>query len=159
MLEATTPHVDVAAIVAALPAPRLRVVATDRTAVRAKPRRAPWATRSYLAAAASLLIVASLASPYLMRQGKGPVGAGVPDSSVAALPITPEGSTTPSTTPGTIPGAASAASVALAVDGGLSDISDDDLRTLLAELESLEATIAVEPATVRAPIVSGPGTL
>ncbi|MDH5234805.1 MAG: zf-HC2 domain-containing protein [Gemmatimonadota bacterium] len=155
VLDAVAPAVDVATIVAALPAPHLRVVAPDHTAVQPKPGRAPWMTRSYLAAAASLLIVASLASPYLMRMGDGPKGAGVPDSSVS---VVPRGATSTVPTATTVSSTPAPASTALAVDGGLSDISDDDLRTLLAELESLEATIAVEPATIRAPIVEGSGT-
>lgn len=108
MLDAATPALDLAAIVAALPA-----------------RRARWVPRQYIAAAASVLIVASLASPFIKRAIDGPK--------------------------------ASASSVSLTVEGGLSDLSDDDLTALLAELELFEATVLVEPTVLRSPIIDGPG--
>ena len=60
-------------------------------------------------------------------------------------------------TPGAVP--AAAASEGLVVADGLSDLSDDDLESLLKELETLEATVSAEPGTLRRPLVTTPGGL
>lgn len=129
MLDATAPRIDLVGIVAALPAPR---------------RRGAWMPRQYLAAAASLLIVASLASPLFRGAFEEPTIASGPDTSLAATSAPPVGG----------PLAASAAGFTVAA--GLGELSDDDLTTLLAELDQLEATIAAEPTSLRTPIGSLP---
>ena len=151
MLEAATPTLDLSEIVAALPTPRLRVM-PGATVNAAAPsvRRTRWMPRQYLAAAASVLIVASLASPLLRRASDGPDLAGVPDTGVLTV-------TTPGAEPGGSTSVAAASAISLTVEGGLSDLSDDDLTALLAELELFEATVMLEPTVLRAPIIDGPG--
>lgn len=150
VLDASVPAPDVAAIVALLPAPRLRVVPAGRPAA-APASRGGRMPRAYIAAAASLLIVGSLASPWFMRNTGEPVGVGAPDTSVAVLPIGVGTTTLPD------PIATTATHSGLSVDGGLSDLSDDDLKALLLALDGLEGTIATEPVALRAPIVDGTG--
>jgi hypothetical protein len=149
VLQASAPRVDVAAITQAV----TRAVPTQRPALRVErggataatvARRAPWRSRQFLAAAASLLIVASVAIPVLNGRGgeDGPVG--VPDTAVVAVIDTP-------TT-----GAPVSAQSSFAVSEGLADLSNDDLSTLLAELDGVEATIAAEPSSLRQPLVDTP---
>ncbi len=149
VLHASAPRMHVAAIMQAV----TRAVPTQRPALRverggatapAVPRRAGWRSRQFLAAAASLLIVASVAIPVLNgTRGEEP-GVGIPDTSIVTV------SDTPST------GAAVAVSSSFAVSEGLADLSDDDLSALLAELDAVEATIAAEPYSLRQPLVDTP---
>ena len=141
VLQANAPRVDVAAITRALGAPTLRVV-DGGVAGRSPRRRIMWMPRQYAAAAASLLIVASLSLPFLQRAFGTRADAVLPDTVSVAVPDTAE--------PGT------AASAGLSVTGGLSELTDADLSTLLADLESVQATVASEPAAARAPIVDLP---
>ena len=129
VLDAKVPRVDPAAIVALLPAPR---------------RRGYWMPRQYLAAAASLLIVASLVSPLFRGAFEDATDASLPDTSAAATSVQPVRGESPGTTAG------------FSVAAGFGELSDDDLTTLLAELEQLEATIAAEPTSLRTPIASAP---
>lgn len=152
VLAAAAPRVDVGAIVAALPAPRLRVVAGSGTGARAARQGGFRRSRSYLAAAASLLIVASLASPLLTGVFRESPPVGVPDTS-----LTMTGPESPVAPPPAIPSTPVAAAPGLAVEGGLSDLSDDALSALLAELDAIEATVATEPVTLRRAIVETPG--
>lgn len=62
-----------------------------------------------------------------------------------------------STAPGdSAPAVRLAASAGILVTGGLSDLSDDDLTALLAELDQVEAMVAAEPATLRRALVDDP---
>lgn len=155
MLDAVTPSLDLAAIVAALPAPRLQVM-PGSPAKSAAPaaRRARWVPRQYIAAAASVLIVASLASPLLRRAFDGPDLASAPDTGLVTVAASGRTSATPPAV--SVPATASAP-VGLTLEGGLSELSDDDLAALLAELEQFEATVMLEPSVLRSPIISGPG--
>ena len=145
VIDATVPRVDSAVIVAALPAPRLTVVPGEGARAAAAPRRrGSWMPRQYLAAAASLLIVASLASPLFRGAIEDPTVASGPDTSAAATSGQPGRGESPVSTAG------------FSVAAGLGDLSDDDLTTLLAELEQLEATIAAEPTSLRTPLASAP---
>ena len=150
-LDAATPAVDTAAIVAALPAPRLQVMpGSTAKAAALGARRARWVPRQYIAAAASVLIVASLASPLIKRAIDGPDLSSAPDTGLVVVAVS--GATPVLSVP-----AAGSATVGLTFEGGLSDLSDDDLTALLAELEQFEATVMVEPIVLRTPIVDGPG--
>jgi anti-sigma factor RsiW len=146
VLSAHAPKVDVAAITRAVTgAPVLRVerrdVSSPASRANATGRTPAWRSRQFLAAAASLLIVASLTIPALGRGGPEevvPVGRDTVLAVVADTPAVPAG---PSS---------------LAVSEGLVDLSSDDLSTLLAELERVEATVNAEPSTLRQPIVDTP---
>lgn len=162
VLTAAAPRVDVGAIVAALPAPRLHVVVGSGTGARggaverqgaSAARRAGFRrSRPYLAAAASLLIVASLASPLLTGVFRESTPGGVPDTS-----LTVAGPESPVSTPPAFPSTPVAAVHGIAMEGGLSDLSDDALSALLSELDAIEATVATEPVTLRRAIVETPG--
>lgn len=146
VLSARAPKVDVAAITRAMTGtPVLRVERGGATAAAPRANAAPltpvWRSRQFLAAAASLLIVASLTIPALGRGGPdavAPVGGDTVRAVVADTPPVPAG---PSS---------------LAVSEGLVDLSSDDLSILLAELERVEATVNAEPSTLRQPIVDTP---
>ena len=146
VLSARAPKVDVAAITRAVTgAPVLRVERGGPSAAAprasAAPRTPVWRSRQFLAAAASLLIVASLTIPALGRgepDAVAPVGGDTVRAVVADTPAVPAG---PSS---------------LAVSEGLVDLSSDDLSILLAELDRVEATVNAEPSTLRQPIVDTP---
>lgn len=162
VLSARVPQVDVAAIALAVFAatsrgtPLLRVVPGDAStatpaATVAAPRRG-WVPRHYVAAAASILVVVSLSIPLLRPD---PTAAPEP---VASVPSSISPIDTPEfATPGTSPAAAVAEG--LVVADGLADLSDDDLESLLKELETLEATVSAEPGTLRRPLMNTPGGL
>ena len=169
VLSARAPQVDVSAIAMAVTAatsrgtPVLRVVPGDAPAVKpsstsatpAAPRRG-WVPRHYVAAAASILVVVSLSIPLLKPDS--PMDAGPAVMPTASGPATISPIDTPEVaTPGAVP--AAAASEGLVVADGLSDLSDDDLESLLKELETLEATVSAEPGTLRRPLVTTPGGL
>jgi anti-sigma factor RsiW len=140
VLMAMTPQVDTAAIVRHLSAPALTVVpggARRRSVQDAWWRRVP---RQYVAAAASLLIVASLSLPLLKGAFDTDRGTVAPDSSIGPVSGTAEA---------LVP-------TGLTVGDGLTDLSDADLTALLAELETVQATIAAEPTAMRRPIVDAP---
>lgn len=149
VLQARAPRVDVAAIAEAVtrsvgaPRPALRV---ERGGAGAPPtaRRAVWRSRQFLAAAASLLIVASVAVPMLNGPRGGEAVLNRPDTAAIAVSDTPAATVTASATS------------SFAVSEGLADLSTDDLTTLLAELEAVEATIAAEPYSLRQPLVDTP---
>lgn len=145
VLMARTPRLDLAAITRAVttPAPALRVErgGAARPANASPVRPTVWRSRQFLAAAASLLIVASLSIPVLSRIGDGETAI-VPPDTVAAVTVD---------SPAAVP-----APSAFAVSEGLGDLSSDDLSTLLAELDRVEATVTAEPASLRQPIVDTP---
>jgi hypothetical protein len=125
-----TPAIDTAAVVRALPAaPTSRPVLTlERTT-----RRRFAIPRYALAAAASLLVVASLALPAIFG------GKPVPNIDVA-LDSNP---------------VAVSAPVAILGASALGDLESDELESLLAALETMEATVSAEPID-RQPITSTP---
>jgi anti-sigma factor RsiW len=132
---AATPTIDTAAIARVLPTP-----GTGAPALQLVPKaksRGNWMPRQYLAAAASLLLVGTLSLAAL----RGYFFDG--DSSSAA------GN-------GEAVAAASAVPVDLLGASGLSGMEVDELTALLDELESMEATVAAEPITMRRPIESAP---
>lgn len=145
VLQANAPHIDLAAITAAVSAE----VAPSRPALRVErggaapsvARRSVWRARQWLAAAASILVIVSVSLPLVNgTRGDGTPGA-TTDPVVSTVIDTP---------------AATVSTAGLAVGEGLTDLSDDDLSTLLAELENVEATINAEPTTLRSPIVDTP---
>lgn len=152
VLRAEAPRVDVAAIARAVtaatqsPAPALRVERGGAPAP-AVARRSPWRSRQWLAAAASVLVVISLSLPMLGRRGE--------EGAVIAVPARPS-TAAPADSPVAPAAPAAAPAGAVTVGQTLADLSSDDLSTLLAELEALEATIASEPSTMRRPLVDTP---
>ncbi len=164
-LEASAPALDLAAITQGVQTalaqgrPALRVVPGELPAGAAAPRgaaappRRTWVPRQYLAAAATILVVVSLAIPFTGRNGEDPVAAPTATGPAAAtdtpsVPVAESG--------GGTPGAAAAREALVATDG-LSDLTDADLEALLDELETLEATVSAEPGTMRRAIVNTPG--
>lgn len=154
-VEAATPSVSVAAITAAVQRATIgegRLV--ERAPLRlhtrdarraATPVRRTWVSRQVLAAAASLVLVVTLSLTVLTRTF-GPSGGttvdGMPDSSMGMTDSA---------------GAARlVASSGLSVTGGLSDLSDEDLTTLLAELEQVDATVEAEPVSMHRALVNEP---
>jgi anti-sigma factor RsiW len=149
VLQASAPRIDVATIVQAV----TRAMPTQRPALRverggppapAVARRAIWRSRQFLAAAASLLIVASVAVPVLNRARGTEPGVGAPVTGIVAVVDTPTAA------------APASAPSSFAVSEGLADLSNADLSTLLAELDGVEATIAAEPYSLRPPLVDTP---
>lgn len=134
VLRANAPRVDVAAVLAAVTAPSLTVV---RGGAGRGGRRATWMPRRYLAAAASLLVIGALALPAVRRVFDGVTGPVAGDSLADVAAASPE-------------------ATGLTLAGGLGDLTDADLATLLAELDAVEATVASEPATLRTPLVDPP---
>lgn len=148
VLEAGAPRIDVAAIAAAVSratnTPALRV---ERGGAKVAPvvRRSIWRSRQLLAAAASLLIVASLSLRLIDRAPATDEGPAVPDT--ASTTVVEPASTY------------SASSGGLSVGDALVGLTSDDLTKLLDELDRVDATITVEPASVRQPVVDAPEEL
>ncbi len=141
VLQANAPRVDAAAIARAVAArPALTVERGGASA--AAPRRSAWRSRQWLAAAASVIVVVTLSMQLLGNAGSGEGPALGPDTTGVA------------TGPGGTEGASAVGGVA--VGEGLTDLTDADLSALLTEIESVEATVAAEPAAVRQPIVDTP---
>ncbi len=136
-----TPRIDTAAILAKLPAaPGSRPVLTVSRGARKPNGWSVGVPRYALAAAASLVLVATLS-----------LGA-IRDS------ISGGGSTSPVTTD---TGVSVVASSPGALVGGqdLADFDADELESLLSELDQLEATVAVEPTSIQAPVSNVPEVL
>lgn len=144
---AATPTVDSAAILRALPAPPRCELRVLRPAA-ARPRWRP--SRSFLAAAASLTLVATLSLTVLRpifdtAPGVSPTAgldSGAVDAPVAVATLAASVATAPSV---------------LAGGTDLSELGVDELTALLAELEEMEATIAADPVTWREPVANLPG--
>lgn len=134
VFDAEAPAVDTSAIIALLPsAPQGRpVLRVERSA-----RRRAVFPRYAFAAAASLILVATLSLGALRAVFFGGTGA---DSLDIAL---------------VEPGSAATTADILGA-GGLSELGSDELTTLLAELEAMEATVAAEPSTIRQPVTTTP---
>jgi anti-sigma factor RsiW len=124
LFAAATPRVHTEAILRALPqAPGARpALRLERGGAR--PPRIP---RYVLAAAASLVLVATMALPTIRAVFNGEPAA-VVDSGLPA---------------------ASAEPVALVGGADLADLGVDELTSLLAELEQFDGTVAAEPVTMR----------
>lgn len=136
LFAAATPAVDTAAILRALPTPPALRPALRLE--RAAPRRVRL-PRYALAAAASILLVATLSLNAVLRTFSGP-GTGTDvdiavDSGIRQLVAAP---------------------VDILGADALQDLGADELATLLAELETMEATVAAEPHTLRQPVTSTP---
>ena len=150
VMRANAPRVNVAAIAqavnrstagaAASVAPVLRVERGGAKPVAAIVRGSVWRSRQLLAAAASLLIVASLSLRLLDRAPIADEGPVAIDTSVAI---------------GTLPAPVTAGGE-LSVGDALVDLTSDDLSALLSELEAFDGKITLEPATMRQPIVDSP---
>ena len=148
VLRASAPRVDVAAIAQAVSrsstvaAPVLRLERGGAPAAPAVARRSIWRSRQLLAAAASLVIVASLSLRLLDRTPTADEGPSATDTTVVI---------------GIDPALASAAvGGELSVGDALVDLTSDDLSALLSELEGFDGKITLEPATMRQPIVDSP---
>jgi hypothetical protein len=136
---AATPRVDHAAILAKLSRPgapaSAALEARPVLTVSRAPRRAFGLPRYALAAAAALVLVATLSLTVLRTAYFGGAPVGVDVASVDSGP----------------PGAPT---IPVDILGGddLADFDADELAALLAELDRMEATIAAEPITMRQPL-------
>lgn len=139
LFDAATPTVDTAAILAKLPAapgrPALRVV-------HGGGERRTWrVSRSLVAAAASVLFVASL-SLVAVQQGIFGNGGGDPRTpDTGADSLHPTTSVTPP---------------ALVAGADLGDLGTEDLEVLLTELEQMEATVAADPVSMQRAVANVP---
>lgn len=157
-VDAATPAISVASITAAVQratigegrsaerAPlRLQPVDARRAQQRAR-RRTAWVSRPFLAAAASLVLVVTLSLTVLTRTfgpATGTMVGGIPDSSIGLTDSAGE--------------VRLLAAASFGVTGGLADLSDEDLATLLVELEEVDATVEAEPVSMRRALVDEPG--
>lgn len=159
----TTPRVDVARIVAALPS-SARVVRRHRTWV-------DWR----IAAAVTVIAIGGGSAVVLSHRGSGvgadslatsPVSAPrapLETTGVAVAQATPVDSTAPRKSPSTepvapAPNTAKAAAQGLDMTGRLGDLSDDELQALLGDISKMDATPMVEPEHVAVPITTRNGT-
>jgi anti-sigma factor RsiW len=138
-----TPRIDVAAIVAKLPA--APAAARPALTVSRGGLRAARMPRSALAAAASLVLVATLSFAAL----KGRVFGG----GTSATDVAPDSAVPMATAP--------VAAVPVAMVGGaeLGDLGSAELEALLAELERMEATVSADPVTMQRAVVNAPEEL
>jgi hypothetical protein len=133
MVRQTTVRIDVTRIVRALPAPSRKLVVTGRR----------WQTDWRVAAAITMLLAAGTSvGTYLNVGGRD----GVSDSVSAQSPTLVTGSTTgvSALSVAELPPAASE----LYVGGGLNDLSDNELRTLLNDIETFDGLPATDPEVV-----------
>lgn len=128
------PRIDVASVVAALPAPRV----TLRRATRRFAVAASW---RYAAAAALVLVVGSSA---LWRRAPGGADQRVADSSSAVA--VPETTTSVSPAP-------EQQTDGITFGGGLSDLSLDDLQSLLGQMDSVKTLPSTNPESMT-PIIA-----
>ena len=132
-----TPKIDAAAIVAALPSPRRRT------------RNWGWA------AAASVLLIGGLAVANVQLAGPGITA---PAASGAVTAMAPEpvaklaDAANETTATGRRSAAAPSARPAVSFGGGLSDLTDAQLKALLNEIDGIDAAPSADPA-VRVPAV------
>lgn len=135
LFAAATPPLDVEAIRRRLP-----MTPSPSGPRVARPARSFFAMPRYaLAAAASLILVATLSltllRPIFFGAGSGGVDVAALDSGAVSVTRVP---------------------VSLLGASDLNDLSADELTLLLDELDQMEATIADEPFTMRAPLTQLP---
>jgi hypothetical protein len=138
-IDAAAPRVSTAAIAAGVR--RATAVGATQDALRVLPRtrRSMWMPRRYAAAAASLVLVASLSLAVVGRVWFGdvdPSRAGVDSAAATAAAVVAAGG--------------------LSVPGGLGEYDADELNALLSALDAIEATIAAEPVSFRQPLLDTP---
>lgn len=139
--DAATPAISTAAIAAGVQR-ATRPGGVQRPALRrAYGRR--WMPGRLVAAAASVVFLASVSLTLLARTFGAPA--------VGVDSVTASGARDSASELRLF------ASAGLNVTGGLSDLSDDELTTLLDELDSVEATIDAEPSTLRHALIEDPG--
>lgn len=153
LFDAATPRVNVAAIVAKLPAPAQTPVLT----VSRGSLRRPLVPRYVLAAAASLTLVATLSFAASRQQVFGPSGSPrvAPDTAVPAQ-VEPAAAT--ATSGADTPTAVLDAAPLLGAPE-LADLGTAELEALLAELDALEVTVAAEPVSMQRAVTDTPEAL
>ncbi|HEY3286755.1 MAG TPA: zf-HC2 domain-containing protein [Gemmatimonadaceae bacterium] len=140
-LALAAPRIDVAAIVSALPAPP---TAAPRALgiVRAPLRRHLW----QYATAAGLLLVAG--GGLFWRSSVTETGVRVADSSYVRLATPSESTVSP---------AAGAAGDGITFGGGLSDLTLEELQTLLGQMDSVRSLPSTDPESVTPVIAMNEG--
>lgn len=102
-------------------------------------RRSAWVPQRYAAAAASLVLVASIS---LALVGRTWFGGGDPDRAGADSVMSAASSVI--------------AGGGISVPGGLSEYDSEELTALLSALDAMEATVEAEPISFRQPILDAP---
>ena len=146
------PATDVARIVAALPAPPRRPVAGVIPIESRRSRDRRWGAPRRFAAIAAVL-VAAVALSLAGRRGAMDEGARVapvaPLSPIAVAPSETSGATVGAGAPAAaVPSGvvvARASNAELSVGGGVSDLSDDAIRSLLGDIERIDDAAVAEP--------------
>jgi anti-sigma factor RsiW len=139
---AATPVVSVSAILAGVQRATADTAGSaTRGVLRALPakRRSAWVPQRYAAAAASLVLVASVSLAVVGRTwfgGGDPTQSGADSVMSAAASVVAGGG--------------------LSVPGGLSEYDTDELNALLSALDAMEATVEAEPVSFRQPILDAP---
>lgn len=136
LFAAATPRVDLAAIVAKLPAAPAAAARPALSVVRGGAGRTAM-PRYALAAVASLTLVATLSFVALRDRV---FGSGMSDGAVApdsAVPVA------------TVP-------VAIVAGAELDDLGSAELEALLVDLDRMEATVAAEPVAMQRAVVNAP---
>ena len=146
------PATDVARIVAALPAPPRRpeagVIPIESRRLRGGGAGARWGAPRRFAAIAAVLVGAVALSLAGRRDGVNE-GAGVaPVASPSPIAIAPSETSSAGAVPAAVPGGvvvAHASNAELTVGGGVSDLSDDAIRSLLGDIERIDDAAVAEP--------------
>lgn len=148
VLLSATPRVDVAAIVARIPAP---IAATPTV----RPLQRRWVSWQ-LAAAVTLLVAGGTSVLTLVERAPGGAASlATTESAAVAMPATTTmgigpstaGAPAPASVPETRPAAARPAHE-LALNGQLGDLDEGELRTLLADIDGIEAVPTLEPESL-----------
>lgn len=152
------PRIDVGRIVSALPAP---MPSPADVALSAPPRATSRPNRSFIwrtSAIATLLVAGSLTFANARRQAL-PVSAAKPTatvssvapaaptpSAVASLPSAPLATSEVATAPAKTVG--NSGSTGLSLTGGVQDLTDDQLQTLLKDLDGVKGLPSAEPEAI-----------
>ena len=150
------PVPNVSRIVAALPRPQQVAVRehTWRAHVARRTRPQQW----LLAAGVSFVLLGGISWAALRRvmPGDDAGASSTATSGESTNPVdgAPAGTAVRLAQRESLTRVARGGAAALSFGGGLSDLTDEALQTLLRELESLDATLKAEPDTVTTPIIS-----
>lgn len=149
---AVRPAVDIPRIISALP----------RAVPAASRQRVPLHRRSAMRLAASVAFIVVAGSALAVALGRDEVGVGSWSGGVAA--VSPSDSTGDAKTPAhdseprtvaAAPARATNGSRGMSLGGGVADLSEGEMESLLAALESFDGVPAVEPQAELEPISGG----
>lgn len=155
---ARVPMVDTARIVAALPPAPLRPALRVERGGAQPPRRGWWATRSgalRIAAGIGAIAVGGVGLKIATDDGAPVNVVRVEEPARPTAPaVAPVAGPSRVASPGTV---GSTVAGGMTFGGGVGDLSDDQLRALLADLDDLESVPSAEPEMELVPIGIGEG--